>query len=197
MKIKLIRISKNEWISFILTLIATLSGVLIAIWLTNSGIRNKEKEDTIKLLHTAKLILANTSEYSNNLNKTILEFEQDTVNYTKEQLESVKANNPIPYPDLLETIISNELIAKNVSEYSHNAIYNNLINLRKLSQYETAEYYLKLLEEMMLNLDLEIEFQKDEIDVSELESKFELEKKLIENKYSTKNISVIKKRSAQ
>ncbi|AZJ35228.1 hypothetical protein [Tenacibaculum singaporense] len=192
MKIKLIRISKNEWISFILTLIATLAGVLIAIWLTNSGIRNKEKEDTIKLLHTAKLILANTSEYSNNLNKTILKFEQDTVNYTKEKLESVKANNPIPYPDLLETIISNELISKNVSEYSHNSIYNNLINLRKLSQYETAEYYLKLLEEMMLNLDLEIEFQKDEIDVNELESKFELEKKLIENKYSTKNISVIK-----
>jgi hypothetical protein len=192
MKIKLIRISKNEWISFILTLIATLAGVLIAIWLTNSGIRNKEKEDTIKLLHTAKLILANTSEYSNNLNKTILEFEQDTVNYTKEKLESVKANNPIPYPDLLETIISNELISKNVSEYSHNSIYNNLINLRKLSQYETAEYYLKLLEEMMLNLDLEIELLKDEIDINELESKFELEKKLIEDKYSTKNIVVIK-----
>lgn len=192
MKIKLIRISKNEWISFILTLIATLAGVLIAIWLTNSGIRNKEKEDTIKLLHTAKLILANTSEYSNNLNKTILEFEQDTVNYTKEKLESVKANNPIPYPDLLETIISNELISKNVSEYSHNSIYNNLINLRKLSQYETAEYYLKLLEEMMLNLDLEIELLKDEIDINELESKFELEKKLIEDKYPTKNIVVIK-----
>ncbi|CAM1369048.1 conserved hypothetical protein [Tenacibaculum litoreum] len=192
MKIKLIRISKNEWISFILTLIATLAGVLIAIWLTNSGIRNKEKEDTIKLLHTAKLILANTSEYSNNLNKTILEFEQDTVNYTKEKLESVKANNPIPYPDLLETIISNELISKNVSEYSHNSIYNNLINLRKLSQYETAEYYLKLLEEMMLNLDLEIELLKDEIDINELESIFELEKKLIEDKYSTKNIVVIK-----
>ena len=38
------KINKNEWVSFILTLIATLVGVLIAIWLTNSGIRNKEKK---------------------------------------------------------------------------------------------------------------------------------------------------------
>ncbi len=62
-KLKGLHIGKSEWVSFILTLIATLAGVLIAISLTNSRIRNKEKVDTIKLLHTAQLILTNTNQY--------------------------------------------------------------------------------------------------------------------------------------
>lgn len=191
MKFK-IKISKNEWVSFTLTLIATLVGVLIAIWLTNSGIRNKEKDDTIKLLHTGKLILQNTNEYSENLNNTILEFRKDTINYTKDDIESVKLNNPIPYPDLLETIISNELVSKTISEYSHNSIYNGLINLRKLAKYETVEYYLKSLEEMILILDLEIELLKGEIKLNELELKYKAEQKEIQKKYTNKNILEIK-----
>lgn len=188
-----IRINKNEWVSFVLTLIATLVGVLIAILLTNSGVKNKEEKDTIKLLHTAKIILLNTNEYSNGLYNTMLEFEKDSIKYTKEKIESLKAKNPIPYPDLLETLISNELVSKNTSEFTHNYIYSNLINLRKLSSYETAEYYSILLDEMITTLDLEIELLKGKIDINELKTKFELKSKEIKNKYSTKNVLEIKK----
>ena len=120
--------------------------MLIAIWLTNSGIRNKEKEDSIKLLQTAKLILTNSHRYTKTLNNTLVEFKKDTTNNGIEELERLKSDNPIPYPILLETIISNELISKNISEYSHNSIYIGLINLRKIAKCETVYYYQTYLE---------------------------------------------------
>ena len=190
-KLKGIKIGKNEWVSFILTMIATLFGAFIAIWLTNASIESKEKEDTIKILHTTKSVLSNTFEYSKELNNAVLKFEKDTVNYTEERIESIKLNNPIPYPDLLRTIISNELITKNVSESSHSSIFNDLINLRKLAKYETAHYYQKTLEEMMLQVELEIALLEGEIDLNELESKVEIGKEVIDNRYSTENIMEI------
>ncbi len=188
MKIKNLYIGKSEWVSFILTLIATLSGVLIAITLTNSGIRNKEKEDTIKLLNTAKLIVTNTNQYAKSLNNHFIELGKDTIANNSQTIEELKASNPIPYPDLLETIISNELISKNISEFSHNYIYSGLNNLRKLTKYETVDYYQKSLEEMILLLDLEIKNQKGDINLQEFESKFDVGKVKIENKYSKNNI---------
>ncbi len=186
-------IGKSEWVSFVLTLIATLIGVLIAISLTNYGIRNKEKNDTIKLLNTAKLILINTNQYAKGLNDAILELEEDTLRNNNQSMEEHKSSNPIPYPDLLETIISNELISKNISEFSHNYIYTGLNNLRKLTKYETVEYYQKSLEEMILLLDLEIENQQAKINPQEFKSKFDVGKKRIENNYSINNILEIQK----
>ena len=77
---KKLRIPKTELRSFILTLVATLVGVFIAISLTNSGIQKKEKEDTIKLLNTSKLILVNTKSYSQELNKAVEKLKKDTIN---------------------------------------------------------------------------------------------------------------------
>jgi len=178
-KLKGLKINKTEWISFLLTLIATLVGVLIAIWLTNSGVRSKEKEDTIKLLQTANIILVNTNKYSNTLNSSFIKFERDTLNYKKDALEKFKSNNPIPYPDLLEAIISNELISKNISEFSHSRIYTGLINFKKLANYESVKNYQKSLEVMILLLNLEIENQKGEINSQEFVSKFQNGRKRI------------------
>ena len=117
---------------------------------------------------------------------TVIELEKDTVTYTKDMVNAAKANNPIPYPDLLETIISNELVAKNVSEYTHNSIYKLLLNLKKTSNYEAVGHYHQFLEEMILNLELEIDLLNGEIEVNDLEVKFnskksEIEKKINEN----------------
>ena len=188
MKLKGLQIGKSEWVSFVLTLIATLVGVLLAISLTNLGIRNKEKEDTIKLLNTAKLIVTNTNQYAKSLSKTVIELEKDTIANNYQTIEETKSSNPIPYPDLLETLISNELISKYISEFSHNYIYSGLNNLRKLTKYETVDYYQKSLEEMILLLDLEIESQKGAINSQEFESKFDIGKKKIEDKYSNENV---------
>ena len=192
MKLKNLYIGKSEWVSFILTLIATLAGVLIAITLTNSEIKNKEKEDTIKLLNTAKLIVTNTYQYAKSLNNAVIELEKDTIANNYQTIEETKSSNPIPYPDLLENLISNELISKYISEFSHNYIYSGLNNLRKLTKYETVDYYQKSLEEMILLLDLEIENQKDEINSQEFKSKFDVGKKKIEDKYSNENILEVK-----
>ena len=183
-----LQIGKSEWVSFALTLIATLVGVLLAISLTNLGNRNKEKEDTIKLLYTAKLILTNTTQYAKSLNNKVIELEKDSITNNNQTIEDLKSSNPIPYPDLLETIISNELISKNISELSHNYIYSGLNNLKKQTKNETVEYYQKSLEELILLLDLEIENQKGQINLQEFESKFNIGKKKIEDKYSNENV---------
>ncbi|CAM1370453.1 hypothetical protein [Tenacibaculum xiamenense] len=191
-KLRKPKITQSDWVSFILTLVATLFGVLMAIWLTNSEVRKKEKEDTVKLLQTSKRILNNTFEYSKSLNETLSSIEKDTVNYTKESVENLKTNNPIPYPDLLEGIIVNELVSRNISEYSHGAIYNCLINLRKLSSYGTVEYYLKTLEEMIAMLDFEMELLNGEINFQELESKLKVIRKELDKKYSSENVLRVK-----
>ena len=188
LKIKALPIDKREWISFLLTLVATLTGVLIAIWLTNAQTYSKEKEDSIKLLQTAKLILVKNLNYTGGLNKAILEFEKDSLRNSAEGLKQLKTANPIPYPILFETIISNELISKNISEYSHSSLYNKLITLRRLAKYESVDYYQKYLELMILTLDLEIENQKGEINSNELESKYKIGEKEINDKYANESI---------
>lgn len=139
-------------------------------------------------MHTSKLILLNTSQYFTALNDAILEFEKDTLNNDEAEIKEIKLVNLIPYPDLLETIISNELISKNMSEYSHYYVYSGLINLRKLAKYETIDFYQKSLEEMILLLDLEIEYQKGEINLQDFDAQVKIGKEKIEHKTSTKNV---------
>src|SRR5699024_11983979 len=131
-------INKNQWTSFLLTLIATLIGVFIAIWISNYQDKKKERRDAIKLLHTAKLILEDTHNYTEALRVTISEIEKDSINV---QIEGIKAENSIPYPYLLETIISNDLVSKNLSKFTHSSIYTNLINAKKLADHEMVHCY--------------------------------------------------------
>ncbi len=185
---KKLRISKSELRSFILTLIATLAGVFIAIFLTNSGIRKKEKEDTIKLLNTSRLILTDTKAYSQILVRTVKELEKDTINNNNEKISQMKENNPIPFPYLLETIITNEIISKNMSEYSHSQIYTGLINLKKLANYQMVETYEQLLSELITLIGLEIQYQKGDLDIDKIESRMKTKRKELKKKYTNKNI---------
>ena len=115
------------------------------------GIGNREKEDTIKLLNPAKLIVINNNQYAKSLSHTVIELEKDPVANNYQKIEEIISSNPIPYPDVLENLISNELISKYISEFSHNYIYNGLNNLKKLTKYETVDHYQKSLEEMILH----------------------------------------------
>ncbi|WP_051957455.1 hypothetical protein [Altibacter lentus] len=171
---KLVSFPSDELRSFVLTLIATLIGVFIAISLTNSGLRKKEKEDTLKLLNTSKLIVINTRTYSVELSNRIRALEQDTINSDSTRISNVKKNNPIPFPHLLETVITNEILSKNISEYSHNEIYTELINLKKLADYKTAALYEQSLSDLIYLLDLEIQFQKGELEIEEIGKKMKL-----------------------
>ena len=185
---KKLGIPKTELRSFILTLIATLAGVFIAISLTNSEIQKKEKEDTIKLLNTSKLILANTKSYSQELNKAVKKLEKDTISNSNESISQIKETNPIPFPYLLETVITNEILSKNISEYSHSEIYTGLINLKKLANYQTSEIYEQSLSELIILMDLEIQFQNEKLNMDEIEKIMETKREELKDKYSNKNV---------
>lgn len=179
--------NKSETLSFISTLIATLVGVLLAVSLSNLENKKKETADTIKLLNTAKNILDGTYNYSNTLSTYIIELEKDS-SYTISRMDDVKLNNPIPYPDLMETIISNELISKNISEFSHNQVYNGLINMKKVCNYNSIKIYKKLLKEQILLLDLEINYQKGELSIDDLSEKFDSGRETIAKTYPIEEI---------
>lgn len=185
--LKKLRIPKTELRSFILTLIATLAGVFIAISLTNSGIRKKEKEDTIKLLNTSRLILINTKAYSQGLKKTVEKHEKDTTS-SIEIISQMKKDNPIPFPYLLETVVTNEILSKNISEYSHSQLYAGLLNLKKLATYQTAETYDQALTELIFLIDLEIQYQTGKIDVDEIENEMNAKREQLKKLKTNKNI---------
>lgn len=187
LNLKKLRIPKTELRSFILTLIATLAGVFIAISLTNSGIRKKEKEDTIKLLNTSRLILINTKVYSQGLKRTVEKHEKDTTS-SIEIISQMKKDNPIPFPHLLETVVTNEIVSKNISRYSHSQIYAGLLNLKKLADYRTAETYDQALTELIFLMDLEIQYQKGKLDVDEIENEMNAKREELKKLKTNKNI---------
>ena len=179
--------SKSETLSFISTLIATLVGVLLAVTLSNLENQKKERVDTIKLLNTAKNILDGTYNYTNGLSNYISELEQDTIN-TDSAINIIKLNNPLPYPDLMETIISNELISRNLTEFSHNQMYNGLINMKKVSNYNSVETYKKILKEQILLLELEIDYQKGNSNLDKIPDKFNSGREELEKVHPNNNI---------
>ena len=191
-KLKKSRIPKTELRSFILTLIATLVGVFIAILLTNSGIQKKEKVDTIKLLNTSRLILSDTKLYSQGMSRAVNKIEKDTTYNNYERIFQMKKDNPIPFPYLLETVIANEIVSKNISEYSHSQIYTGLINLKKIANYKMIETYELLLSELIALIDLEIQYQKGELDVDEIENRMRTKRDELKKLNPNKNILEIR-----
>lgn len=173
---------QSETLSFVSTLLATLFGVLLAVNLSNRENLKKEKADTIKLLKSAKNIIDNTFDYTKGLGTYINTIEKDS-SYNANLVSKVKLDNPIPYPDLMEGIISNEVVSKNISEYSHNFIFSSLINLRKIANYNSIDTYKYLLKELEFIIDLEIKYQENIVDKEELEKIYNKEKERLEKEF--------------
>ncbi|GET21655.1 hypothetical protein [Prolixibacter denitrificans] len=188
LKLNFIKLSKTEITSFVLTLIATLIGVLLAISLSNSEAAKKEKEDTVKLLNSANIIVKGTSNYTRELDSYITNL-KDTVHVDSTAIRRIEKQNPIPYPDLLESIIANDIVSKNLSQYTHTEIYIYLLNLRKLAAYKSINYYQKSLEELELLLELESKFQEDEINLNQLKKEFAKGRNELAKKYRDKNVT--------
>lgn len=185
---------KLEVIRFISTLIATLIGVLLAVTLSNTEKIKKEKEDTIKLINSASQIIDMTYVYTTGLESYILELKKDSINNTDSLITSIKEKNPLPYPDLIETIISNELISKNMSEYSYVTINSVIINLNRVREYGRINTYKRSLKELELLLELEKDYQKGKIKLEAMNDEFILRTKDFSQKFrdsNTKSIEVI------
>ena len=163
---------KAEIIHFISTLLATLIGVLLAVTLSNNANIKKEKEDTVKLLNSAVQIIHMTYDYTVGLESFILELERDSTTNNDSIVTIIKKKNPLPYPDLMETIIANELISKNISEFSYIHINNIIINLKRVREYERINNYKRFLKELTILLELEIDFQNENIDSDAMNDMF-------------------------
>ncbi len=172
---------------FIATLLSTLIGVLLAVTLSNNAKIKKEKVDTVKLLNSAMHITDMNYDYTVGLEEYILELERDSTNNNDSIITIIKEKNPLPYPDLMETIISNELISKNISVFSYVQINSVIINLKRVREYERINNYKRKLKELVILLELEIDFQNGNINLEAMNDRFIEKTNNFSQKYSDPN----------
>ena|GEM_PF-2078391 len=184
--------SKLEMTRFISTLLATLIGVLLAVTLSNNANIKKEKEDSIKLLNSASRIVDMTYVYTVGLESYIADYKNDSISNTDSIILVIKEKNPLPYPDLIGTIISNELISKNMSDFSYIQINSVIINLKRNREYESINTYKRSLKELELLLELEIDYQKGEIDLQAMSNEYLSKSADFLQKYSDPNTISVK-----
>jgi len=177
---------------FISTLLATLIGVLLAVTLSNNANIKKEKEDSIKLLNSASRIVDMTYVYTVGLESYIADYKNDSISNTDSIILVIKEKNPLPYPDLIGTIISNELISKNMSDFSYIQINSVIINLKRNREYESINTYKRSLKELELLLELEIDYQKGEIDLQAMSNEYLSKSADFLQKYSDPNTISVK-----
>ena len=154
-------------INFILTLVATLIGVLLAIAITNYDANRQEIEDLTKLLRATTAVVDTSRDYG----RQLLDYHDKLADD-----DPAKANffdtNPPPYPDYLDTLMAQPLTSKNLSGEGLTELSNLAFNLKKTRQHRVA-LYLALLEQTAAVLALEIRYQQGEIDLSQLDQALE------------------------
>jgi len=144
----------NTGVNFVLTLLATLIGVLLAISITNYDAQQNEKQDVIKLLNAAIASVAQCEEYSEELVEyfdTLPEEQRDEILFFDK--------NPPPYPEYLDVFLTQNIVSKNLSGEMLNELNEYLINLKRTRGADPRLYaqLLDLTEEL---LRLEIEYQQ-------------------------------------
>jgi hypothetical protein len=157
----------NSGINFFLTLIATLVGVLLAIMITDYEAEQKEKQDLVKLLRSATAVVETSYEYSEEL----VEY-YDTLEDKDPIKETFYAKNSPPYPDYLDSLLTQNLASKNLSQAVLTDLNEQVINLKKTRHYR-APLYLIVLNQTRDILKLEIQYQQGEIDSVKLQSELD------------------------
>ena len=152
-------------INFFLTLIATLVGVLLAIYINNYETAQKEKQEVIKLLTSTKASVETCYDYSEELIEYF-----DTLPKDDPTKADFYAKNPPPYPDYLDIFLTQNIVSKNLSEASLSELNEYIINLKR-SRTFNASLYLTLLEQTLGLLDLEVSYQKGTLTEVQLDEK--------------------------
>jgi len=155
-------------INFFLTLMATLIGVLLAISITNYDTEQKEKQDVIKLLKSTITSVETCFEYSDEL----IKYFNEIPGKDKSKI-TFFVKNPPPYPEYLDTFLMQNIVSKNLSGAALSDLNGLLINLKR-SRISNAPLYLAVLEQTLRLLELEVSFQREEINISQLESQLDI-----------------------
>jgi len=122
------RKANPELFNFGLTLVATFVGVFLAIDLTNKAERKKEEKNVIKLLNATSVDLRNCKERTN-VTYSLATLGADSIYSTGKHIE----NNPIQYPKLFQSIVSNEVVLRHLSQQGievYNQCADNLLSLQ-------------------------------------------------------------------
>ena len=151
-------------INFFLTLIATLFGVLLAMAFANIEEEQKEKEHVIKLMQATIAAIESSYDYSEDLYEFYLALpkEDKTRAYFFDK-------NPLPFPDYLNTFMRQSLVNRTLSEETLIDLNECKFNLQKTSNGNQPQIYLVLLTYTIETLRLEIDYQKGEKTLPELE----------------------------
>lgn len=151
-------------VNFFLTLIATLVGVLIAILISNYEQAKKETADVVKLLHASIASIETCHQYSD----ALVEFYQelDDTDALKPQFYS---KNPPPYPVYIDSLLTQNIVSKNLSESTLSDLNELVINLHRSRSHPAL--YIKVLEQIAALIRFEIQYQQGDISQTELVEK--------------------------
>ncbi|KZN63518.1 hypothetical protein N473_16995 [Pseudoalteromonas luteoviolacea CPMOR-1] len=157
----------NELASnFALTMVATLIGVLLAIAISNYDEDEKERRDLIKLLYAAKAVATESLEYS----QAVMVFYEsnEASEQTKRSKQQFFKDNPLPYPEYLDALMSQQLFIKNLSQESLTELSESLILMKRANTLR-PDLFVSNLSFVLYVLEQEQRYQKGEISLHELE----------------------------
>ncbi|WP_440056752.1 hypothetical protein ACSLBF_17885 (plasmid) [Pseudoalteromonas sp. T1lg65] len=150
-------------INFFMTVIATLIGVLLAIVITNYDEERKETRDVIKLLNSAVAVVNVCLESSEHLIQFYEKLPDNDA--TKGAFFD---HNPLTYPEYIDWLLKQNLVSKNISSEVLQDLNEHIITLKKVKNTDHVIFQW-LLELLIALLELEIKFQKGEIDELQLD----------------------------
>lgn len=154
-------------INYVLTLVATLIGVLLAIAISNHEADKKENEDVIKLLGSSMSSVETCHDYTEKL----IEY-YDSLPKDDESKKDFFSKNQPPYPDYLDIFLMQNVVSKNLTSDTLSDLNEQVINLKR-SHGSDAFVYLVFLEQTLAILSLELSFQKGEISTEQLNAKLD------------------------
>ncbi|CCQ11566.1 hypothetical protein PALB_24670 [Pseudoalteromonas luteoviolacea B = ATCC 29581] len=155
-------------INFILTLVATLVGVLLAIVITEYEVQEKEREDMVKLLGSSIVSVKTCQSYSEDL----VEYFDQLPKGETSKVEFFN-KNPIPYPDYLDLFLMQDIVGQNISTSTLEELTELMINLKRTRDGK-ERHYLVILHQIHQLLLAEVEYQKGNIDELRLEQQIEM-----------------------
>lgn len=143
--------------NFILTLIATLIGVLLAIVISNYDADRKEIKDLIKVLYAAEAVIEESLEYSVSLNEA---YKKNIELYGEQQ--TFFTRNPLVYPQYLDNMLTQNLVSKNITVEGLSEISEHLIILQRAQKVE-PDTFIASMRYIKLVITLERRFQNAEL----------------------------------
>ncbi len=153
-------------VNYLLTILSTFAGVLLAIAISDYEAQDKERQDLIKVLNAGVAVIDTVELYSNGLREA-------SIQYSEQNIEVFFTKNPLPYPDFLEESLKQSTIIKNLSETSLSSVSSALITLKRaqktIRNKADIGFFLHVLSQVKGILSLEIQFQQRNLDYPSLE----------------------------